>query len=267
MSNIVTAIDEPGSTILFHALSAQAGTLTTSGSSALGPFDFNYTIDATIHSGSVDLIPSSIVRLKDLIVDWQLKGELGIDLNTILPQLCLPEIHITWKKWHLVITITWNCYSWPTVAVPFQLNDSSHATTDLQLIVRSDAANWYVLAKLQYVPQLTFGLSTATVVAVIGAAVIAAVAWIPLIGPFLAIVVAAATLAVIGAGLSGWLGPLLTPLLQGHEYMIYQRPRLLQLLPQQSPIDPHVLMSIKLVEATIINNGEDELVVSVDLAN
>lgn len=125
------------------------------------------------------------------------------------------------------------------------------------------AGVWKAEAVVQGVPSLTIGIATVAMVTAIGAAV----AWVPLIGPFLALLVAAAT-AVFGvAALSGLLGPILTPFVAGTQIPVHTRPQVLQVVPDQGPNDPAVSISLDSVAVEIQHNSpEDELVLLADIS-
>lgn len=267
MPNALTVIDEPGSTILIDRLATAAGTLSTSGSGQWWLFATNYTMTATLQTGPVDLIVHDKLRIHEFRVNWGLHAVLYIDLNKILPPIYFPQIKITikWKKWKLIISITinWVHYPWPVVGIPFNVSDHVTATADLQLIVRSDAANWYVLAKVLGLPSFNFGLLTGVIIAAVGAVLGGILLAVPFIWPFLGIAVAAILGGIAIAGVAGLLGPPLSQLVQGREFMLYQRPRLLPLLPYAGPNDPAVNVQLAQLRASIVNTGEDELKIDI----
>jgi hypothetical protein len=271
MVNALTAIDEDGATILLDRLSNAAGTLTTSGSGQWWMFSTNYTLTATLDTGRVDLIVPNKLGIEEFRVNWRMHAMLYLDLNKILPPIYLPQIKITikWKKWKLIISIsiTWVHYPWPTVGIPLNFGDHLTASANLQLLVRNDATNWYVLAKMLGVPNFNYGLATAGLVAAVGL-VLGAVLWpIPFIGPFLGIAVASILTGLAAAGAAGLLAAPVSLLLQGREFMLYQRPRHFPLLPYAGPNDPAVSVKLALVRASIVNSGEDELVISTEFQN
>lgn len=271
MQNVLTAIDETGSTVLYQKLAVALGTVTTSGTGSLGPFPLSYTLNATLAPGQVDLNPPNVIRILPLKVHWSLNALIKIDLNQLLPPIYLPhvKITITWKKWQIKITIsvTWVHYPWPVLQVPLNVSDDVSAIANLRLIVRSDAANWYVYGRVVALPSFGFGPATASIIGALALILPALLLPIPLIGGLAAI----ATFAILGAitvgGVTGLLGPALTPLIAGREFMFYQRPRLLPLLPSQGPNDPAVNLSIDMVEASIVNSGEDELRIYVTIGD
>lgn len=103
--------------------------------------------------------------------------------------------------------------------------------------------------------------------AAIGAAVTPILLAIPFIGPFLAIAVDAILLAIGIAGVTGFLGPIITPFVSGLKIPIYQQPQQFQVLPAAGPVDPKVDITIDLVAAAVAHNGtEDELVLTADIS-
>lgn len=264
MSNVVTAIDQRGATLLFGQLAAAASPMTTSGSRQFGPFAINYAATGTLQTGFIDLIPGSTVQINQLRLDWHLNAALVIDLNQILPPFCPPPITFN-TPWG---SVTWTppCIPWPVITIPFHVGDYFKATVNLALLVRFTGSDWQVYAKLLTLPSLAFGPATAAILAAVTIAASAVLLPIPFIGPFLAV----ATTAILGgitlAGVSGLLGPIITQFLGGREFLIYQRPRGFILVPYQGPNDPDVKMIINSVEANIVNDVEDELRIYVDIA-
>ena len=265
MDNVLTAIDEPGATILMSRLAALAGTVGTSGSNQLGLITLNHSIHATLQTGAVDLIPSNQIGLERMALNYTLHASLQLDLNQILPAIYFPEVTVTFtSQWPFFsVSIAWVQYPWPVLNIPFAITDNVAASAKLQLVVRNDAANWYVLAKVQALPNFNFGPGTAAILAAVGAGLVAAVAWLPLVGLFLATVTAAVFGVLTVAGLTGFLTLALAPVVQGREFMLYQQPRKLQLLPYQDAYNPDANVQITMVEASIVNNGEDELEIHV----
>ena len=89
----------------------------------------------------------------------------------------------------------------------------------------------------------------------------------PLIGPFLAGLAIAVTAAIGIAGLTGWLGPIITPFISGTRFPIYDQPEWFEVLPATSAIDPAVSVHIDAIGAEVQHNApEDELVLSADIS-
>jgi len=101
---------------------------------------------------------------------------------------------------------------------------------------------------------------------VIGAAITPILLAIPFVGLFLALAVDT-ILALIGvAGLTGLLGPILTPFVSGLRIPIYKQPQLFEVLPLEGPIDPAVHVTIDAIAARVESSDEDELVLTADIS-
>jgi len=265
MAEITAAIDEGGANTLFNAALSLVALPTQSGSGTLGPFLAGYTANAQFVSGSVDLIAPGTVRMDQLRLNWQLGLSFGIDLNSFLPNFCLPQVCVDIPCVGRVCTPR-ICISWPTITVPVTLSDFLEATTDFGLDVALVGGQWRVRAVVQNISQFQFGLTTAAMLALIGAAITPVLLLIPFIGPFLAIAVNAILLAIGVAGLTGFLGPILSPFISGMTIPVYQRPQLLQVLPGTGPNDPAVFVTLDSVTAEVTSTDEDELVLGIDIS-
>lgn len=266
MAEITAALDEQGANKLLDAALVALGTQSKSGSGALGPFTASYSIQATFTNGDADLIPPDTIRIVDLTLDWDLDLSFGIDLSTILPDFCLPQVCIDIPCVGEVCTPT-ICIDWPSITVPVSFGDSLQATIDLQLDIGLSAGVWKVQAKLLGVPNLQFGATSAALLAAIGAAVTPVLLAIPFLGPFLAIAVNAILAAIALAGVTGFLGPIITPFVSGLKVPIYEQPQLFEVLPAEGPFDPPVDVTIDTVAAAVAHNGaEDELVLTVAIS-
>jgi hypothetical protein len=266
MAEIVAALDEQGANKLLDTAIGTIGPQSRSGSGNLGPFVASYNVTATLTNGDVDLIPPDVIRIVDLRVDWNLDLSFGIDLSTILPEFCLPQVCVDIPCVGRVCTPR-ICIDWPTITVPVSFGDFVKATADFQLDISLVGNVWKVQAKILGVPNLQFGATTALLLAAIGAAVTPILLAIPFIGPFLAIAVDAILLAIGIAGVTGFLGPILTPFISGLKIPIYEQPKVFQVLPAESAVDPKVDITIDLIAAEVDHNGtEDELVLSADIS-
>lgn len=266
MAEIVAAVDEQGANILLDTAIGALGPQSNAGSGSLGPFTASYSVTAALTNGDVDLIPPDIIRLVDLRVDWNINFSFAIDLNAILPTFCLPQVCIDIPCVGQVCTPT-ICLTWPTITVPVSFGDFVRATGDFRLQATLNGTVWKVEAVVVGVPNLQFGATTAALLAAIGLAVTPILLLIPFIGPILALAVNAILLAIGIAGLTGFLGPILTPFVSGLRLPIYQQERLFEVLPAQGPVDPRVDFSIDLIAASVAHNGtEDELVLTADIS-
>lgn len=266
MAEIIAALDEGGANALLDTVIGLIPAQSTSGSGSLGPFVASYSASASLTNGDVDLIPPDIVRLDDLRVDWSLNFSFGIDLSTILPDFCLPQVCIHIPCVGKVCTPK-ICIDWPTITVPVSFSDFVKADADFRLDISLVGGNWKVQAVIVGVPNLQFGATTAALLAAIGAAVTPILLAIPFVGPFLAIAVNAILLTIGIAGLTGFLGPILTPFVSGIKIPLYDQPQLFPVLPAQSAVDPQVDVMIDAIAASVAHNGtEDELVLTADIS-
>jgi len=266
MAEIIAALDEQGANTLLDTTIGTIPPQSRSGSGSLGPFVASYSVVATLTNGDVDLIPPDIIRLVDLRVDWDLDLSFGFDLSSILPDFCLPQICIDIPCVGEVCTPR-ICIDWPTISIPVSFGDFIKATGDFRLDISLVGGIWKVQAVVVGIPNLQFGATTALLLAAIGAAATPILLAIPFIGPFLAVAVDAILLAIGIAGVTGFLGPILTPFVSGLKIPIYEQPKLFQILPAESPVDPQVDITIDLIAAAVAHNGaEDELVLTADVS-
>lgn len=265
MAEFTAALDETGANKLLDTAINAFPAQTNSGSGSLGPFGVSYSVTGDLSNGNVDLIPPNTIRIVDLTLDWHLNFELIIDLNKVLPNFCIPQVCIDIPCIGEVCTPE-ICVSWPVIKVPVSFGDFVKTTADFELVVSQSGGKWQVHAKILGVPNLQFGATTALLLAAIGAALTPVLLLVPFIGPFLALAVNAILAAIGIAGLLGWLGPLLTPFVAGMQILLYERSKVLQILPPQLPLDPAVDITIDLLAASIQHDGEDEMIVTAEIS-
>jgi hypothetical protein len=266
MAEITAALDEQGANKLFDAAIAAMGTKSASVSGALGPFLAGYTIQGTLSNGAVDLIPPGTIRISDLRLDWQLGLSIGIDLSVILPDFCLPRVCVNIPCVGRVCTPR-ICIDWPTITVPVSFGDFLKTTVDGELQVSLASGQWVAEAKVLGVPNLQFGATSAALLVAIGLAVTPVLLLIPFIGPFLAVAVNLILAAIAITGVTGLLGPIITPFVAGLSIEIYRQPQLFQMLPAESSVDPKVDFIIDDIDVVVAHNGaEDELVLTADIS-
>jgi hypothetical protein len=265
MSEIVAAIDEGAAQQLFDTEIASLGMQSTSGSSSLGPFTVSYAVNGTLSNGSIDLIAPATVEVKDLRLDWHVDLSFQLDIGDFIPDVHIPQVCIHIPCVGDVCTPKIDII-WPTVTVPVSFGDFVKTTVDLGVALSLVSGVWKVEGVVQGIPNLQFGASTAALLAAIGLAVSAAVAWVPLIGPFLAVLIGAVVAAVGIAGLTGLLGPIITPFISGTRFPITEVPALFEVLPAAGPFDPAVFVTVESLGAEVQHNPpEDELVVHADI--
>ena len=266
MSEIIAAIDEGAANDFLDIVVAGVGPQSASGSSSLGPFGASYSVTGTLTNGTVDLIPPDTIRVADLRLDWTASLTLSIDLGDFLPEIHIPQVCVTIPCVGKVCTPAIDI-TWPTLSVPLSFGDFVKATVDLGIVVGLAGGVWKVEGVVQGVPSLSFGPGTAAIVAAIGLAVAAAVAWVPFIGPFLAGLAIAVAAAIGVAGLTGWLGPIISPFISGTRFPVYDQPEWFEVLPSSGAADPAVYVHLDAIGAEVQHNApEDELVLTADIS-
>lgn len=269
MADIEAAVDERGANIVMHHAQAALGVLHKTGSGSLGAFHTNWNASASFKGGSVDLIPSKTIRLKDFEMHWSVNASVVIDLNKILQPIKISPPCITFKIFKKTYKICPPSFTihFPTVTIPVGHSDVMKLTADFELGAFLDAADyWNVTAKILGVPSLQLGPGSAALLVALGLAASAVLAPIPFIGPFLAgaVVVITATIGI--AGMTGFLGTILSQFVTGLTFLITREPRIFTLLAASSPIDPAVMMRFNELRASIVGTDEDELLIQTDLA-
>jgi len=265
MSEITIAIDENAADKVFDTAIGLIPTQSASGSGSLGPFVASYSASASFAPGDVDLIAPGTIRISDFILNWNLSFSFGIDLSDILPDFCIPQVCIDIPCVGEVCTPE-ICIDWPTVSIPVSFGDFLKATADFGIAITQTGGNWKVEALVLGVPSLQFGATTAALLAAIGMAITPVLLAVPFIGPFLAIVVNAILIGIGIAGITGFLGPILTPFVSGMRIEIYKQPVNFQVLSAAGPTDPAVFITLDAVNAFITSDTEDELVLTVDIS-
>jgi hypothetical protein len=266
MAEITAALDEQGANALLDLAIATLGTQSRGGSGNLGPFLASYSVQGTVTNGDVDLIPPDTIEVVDLRLDWDLDLQFGVDLSTILPDFCLPQVCVDVPCVGQVCTPT-ICVDWPTITVPVSIGDFLETTADFKLDISLVGGTWKVQGVVVGVPNLQFGPASAALLAAIGVAVTPVLLAVPFIGPFLAIAVNAILAAIAIAGVTGFLGPIITPFVSGLKIPLYEQPRQFVVLPAAGPVDPKVDVTLDQVSAAVAHNApEDELVLSVDIS-
>lgn len=266
MPEIIAALDEKGANKLLDTAIAAIGPQTKTGSGTLGPFVASYSVTGTLTNGDIDLIPPDTIRIVDLRLDWSLNFSFGFDLSSILPDFCLPQVCVDIPCVGKVCTPK-ICIDWPTITIPVSFSDFVKATVDLKLDINLVGGIWKVDAVLLAVPSLSFGATSAALLVAIGLAATPILLVIPFIGPFLAIAVNAILATIAIAGVTGFLGPIITPFISGLRISIYKQPQLFQILPATGPVDPKVDIVLDLIAAKVQHNSpEDELVLEADIS-
>jgi len=265
MPDIIAALDETAANVVVPRAVNTLPPLSGSGSGSLGPFTASWSASATLSNGSVDLIPPppDVIRITNCRLDYSLSFSFSIDLSFL--NFCLPRICITIPFIGRVCTPR-ICITFPTITVPVSHSSFVVFTADFRLNVHLTGGNWLVDAVVVGVPSLQISAAAAALLVAIGAAISAALLLVPGIGPILALA-AAAIIAAIGiAGVTGLLGPILTPFVSGLTFNLITQPQVFEVLPA-APGEAAVNVTLDSLAATLVASpGEDELRVDADIS-
>jgi hypothetical protein len=258
--DIIAAADQTATTTLLHDGETALGTLMKSGSGSLGPFTAGYSVSVTFSGGTINLNPPNVIEIADCNLHYSVSLQFGLDLNSFLPTFCLPQVCL------FGICTPKICISWPTITVPFSFGDDVKFSADFTINPHLSGANWLIDVVIVGVPLLQFGPATAGILAALGVALAAVLLPIPFIGPFLAGAVIAIVAAIGVAGLTGFLGTIITPFVSGLTFNIYKQPKKFPVLSAGGPIDPEVDIQINALGATVQASDKNELVITADIA-
>ena len=140
MPDLIAAADEGAANKLVQQGQTALGTLSENGSSSLGPFDASWNASASFSNGSVNLLSPDIIRIQNMDINYSLGLTVGIDLSTILPDFCLPQICVSIPFIGRVCTPR-ICIDWPTISVPVNHSDSIAFTADFRLNPHLDGSD------------------------------------------------------------------------------------------------------------------------------
>jgi hypothetical protein len=266
MTDITLAADQAAATKLLHDAETALGTQSTGPQGgSLGPFSATFSASASFSGGAIDLIAPNIIQITNCNFNYSVDLSLSVDLNSILPSFCLPQICIP-IPFDGDICTPKICISWPTITIPVSYSDTITFTADFTLNAHLSGATWLVDVVIVGIPALDLSPAAAAILAAIAAAVTPILLAIPFIGPFLALGVDAILAAIGIAGLLGLLGPLLTPFVSGLTFNIYKHPKVFQVLPNSSPIDPAVNINLDLIQAAVLASDKSELVLTANIS-
>lgn len=260
MPDIIAAADQVAATKLLHDAETALGTQTNSGSGSFGPFSASYSVSVTVSGGAVNLRIPNIIEIANANLHYAVNLSFSLDLNSFLPHFCLPQVCV------FGICTPRICISWPTITVPFSFSDNLNITADFTLDAHLSGGNWLIDVVIVGIPVLQFGPTTAGILAALGAALSLALLPIPFIGPFLAGAVAVIVAAIGVAGLTGFLGAIITPFVSGLRFNIYTQPQVFPVLPAAGPNDPEVDVNITALGATVQASDKNELVIAGSIA-
>lgn len=263
MAEIIAAIDEVGANDVFDTAVGLIGPVGDTGSGSLGPLAATYSVSGSFVNGNVDLIAPDIIRIDQLRFNWNVNLSLSIDLSFL--NFCIPQVCVDIPCVGEVCTPT-ICFTFPTITVPVSLADFVEATADLKLAFGLNSGIWTVKAVVDNISQLQFGPTTFGMLVVIGAAITPVLLLIPFIGPLVAIAVNAILLGIGIAGLTGFLGTIISPFISGLSVPVYSRSQNLEIMPAAGPNDPAVFITIDDIRALVDSTDEDELVITAEIS-
>ncbi|MCX5545246.1 hypothetical protein M3A49_38375 [Paraburkholderia sp. CNPSo 3076] len=266
MSDITLAADQVAVTRLLHDAETLLGTQSTSTSGNLGPFVVSAGASASFSGGTVVLTPPNTIEMADVNLHYSLNLSFGIDLNDFLPNFCIPQVCVDIPCVGKVCTPK-ICINWPTISIPFSYSDTLTFSADFSVLPQLSAGNWLIHVRILSVPNLSTSLKAAAILTALGLAIEAAVSWVPFIGPLIGVLIAAVLAAIGLAGITGLLGPLLTPFVSGLTFTIYKEPAVQQVLPAAGPSDPAVSINILSLDCAVQQTDKAELVVTAGIAS
>jgi hypothetical protein len=268
MADIIAAVDERGANIVMHHAEAALGVIQKSGAGTLWQFPTNWNASAFFAGGRVDLIPPNVIRLDDCELHYSVHFNVIVNLNYLLPPIHITFPPLTWTFFGKTFTITFPSIqiNWPTVTIPVGHSDMIKFTSDFKLQTYLAANTWHIETVIVGIPFLQLGAGTTAILTALGLAASAVLAPLPFMGPFLAGAVAAITATIGIAGITGFLGPILSLFFTGLRFPIDVQPRIFTALPPSSPIDPEVRIRLDELSASVISTNEDELVIEANFA-
>jgi hypothetical protein len=265
MPDITVAADQTAATTLLHDAESTLIIPPASGGGNLGPFGATWSASASFSGGDVGLIAPNIIRIGNCNFNYSLGLSFSIDLNSILPHFCLPQVCIP-IPFDGEICTPQICINWPTITIPITYSDTIVFTADFALNVHLSGGLWFVDVVIVDVPALDLSAAAVAILAAIATVATAILTPIPFIGPFLALAVDA-ILATIGiAGITGLLGSILTPFISGLTFTVYKQPQLFQVLPASSAIDPAVDVNLDVITAAVVASDKNELVLTASIS-
>ena len=259
-SDLTAAVDETAANILLHDGEAALGTRTASGSSSFGPFGAGYHAGGTLSGGDLHLVAPGTVAVDDIAIAYSLTLTLTLDLSFL--DFCLPRICIPTPFGDLCTPKI--CLHFPTLSVPVSFSSSATVSADFGLSVALNAGDWVVSIVIQQVRKIDIGTAATALVVAIGAAVAAALAAVPFIGPLLALAAGIVAAAFGVASIAGLLGSVVNLFVAGLTIEVARHSQTI-VLPTAGPNDPAVPFAITALAAAVQATDENELVLTADL--
>jgi hypothetical protein len=264
MSDITAVMDEYAAGQVFAKAQSLVGTVSNNGSTSFGPFNTSYGASAWFSGGSLKLQPPNVVQIQKCSLNYKVHFTLSFDLSNIIPNIHFPGFTIKIGKW-IKIKIPGFTINWPNVNIPISYQDKAQFSANFSLFPHLVSSNWKVDMVLLSVPSFQLSLAAAAILSLIGAAAAVALVGIPFIGPFLGAAILGITNTIGIAGVTNLLGIMLTPLVSGTTFTLYNQPKHFPILPPAAP-DPAVFVELDQISAAVINAGEPEMVLGIDIS-
>lgn len=266
MDDILIAVDEATTSDLVAAAQMALGTQSRSGTSALGPFNANWSASASFSGGSVQLLEPDIFRLSNQTLNFTVGIGFSIDLSDFLPDFCLPQICIPIPFFGDLCTPE-ICIDWPTINIPTVSHSGSvNFTADFRALATMDGADWKIDIQIVDIPNLSLDAISTLILVSLTTAIALALSTVPFIGPFLALAAAAIGAALGVAAITGLLGPILALFLSGLAFEIYRDTKVQTVIGAAGPVDPAVQIRIDTLAAEVQSTDEDELVLTANIS-
>ncbi len=265
MSDLLVAADETAANTLVQTGQTLLGTVSKNGNGSLGPFNASWGASASFSGGTVSLREPDIIRIANCSLNYSLNFNFSFDLSDIIPDFCLPQICVRIPFIGRVCTPR-ICIDWPSVNIPINYSDSLQFSSDFRLNASLDSGKWSVDIEIVDIPLLQLSPAATAILSAIGIAAAAILATIPFIGPFLSVAALAITAAIGIAGLTGFLGPILSLFVSGLSFTIHQFDQRFVILPATSAIDPEIAINVDSLTALVQSSDEDELLLEADFS-
>lgn len=263
MPDVVAAIDEAAANALLHDAESALGTLHAPPlSDSFGPLELGLTASASFTGGTTAFTPPATIAIDDCTINYSIDATLSIDLSFL--DFCLPEVCVPIPCVGTVCTPQ-ICLDFPTIPFSVPFSSSSTFSADFELKTDLVGTEWDIDIVILGVPSLDLGAAATALLEAIMVALSLALDAVPIVGPFLGLIVDAVAAAFGVAEVTGLLGDLLTPLVSGLTFDLYKQPQTFQVIPSGGPLDPAVSVTLTNLAAVIEDDGKPELVVSVDI--
>lgn len=263
MPDVVAAIDETGANALLHDAENALGTLQAPPlSESFGPLTLGLSASASFSGGATAFTPPTTISIDNCMINYSIDATLDIDLSFLdfcIPQVCIPIPCVG------NVCTPQICIDFPNIPFSVPFSSSSTFSADFELQTSLVSGDWDIDIVILSVPSLDLGAAATALLEAIMIALSVALDAVPLIGPFLGLVVDAIAAAFGVAEVAGLLGDLLTPLVSGLTFNLYRQPQLFEVIPANGPLDPAVFVTLTNLAAVVEDNGKPELVVSVDI--